>query len=35
MIPKLGSLYDYANQNITNEASAAGTMNVPMFTRAT
>ncbi len=29
--PNLGSVYDYANQNITNEASAAGTMNVPMY----
>lgn len=28
--PDLGSVYDYANQNITNEASAAGTMNVPV-----
>jgi hypothetical protein len=28
--PDPGSVYDYANQNITNEASAAGTMNVPM-----
>ena len=28
--PDLGSVYDYANQNITNDAFAAGTMNVPM-----
>jgi|ERR1700722_7466177 hypothetical protein len=28
--PNVGSVYDYANQNITSEASAAGTMNVPM-----
>ncbi len=28
--PDLGSVYDYANQNITTEASAAGTMNVPV-----
>jgi hypothetical protein len=29
--PDLGSVYDYANQNITSEASAAGTMNVPAY----
>jgi hypothetical protein len=28
--PNLGSVYDYANQNITNEASAMGTMSVPL-----
>lgn len=28
--PDLGSVYDYANQNVTTEASAAGTMNVPL-----
>jgi hypothetical protein len=28
--PNVGSVYDYANQNITNDASAAGTTNVPM-----
>ncbi len=28
--PDVGSVYDYANQNITNEASAMGTMNVPL-----
>ncbi len=28
--PDLGSVYDYANQNITSEASATGTMNVPL-----
>lgn len=28
--PNVGSVYDYANQNITSEASAAGTMNVPV-----
>ena len=28
--PDLGSVYDYANQNITNEASVTGTMNVPV-----
>jgi hypothetical protein len=28
--PDPGSVYDYANQNITNEASAAGTTNVPI-----
>ena len=28
--PNLGSVYDYANQNITNEASALGTMSVPL-----
>jgi hypothetical protein len=28
--PNVGSVYDYANQNITNEASAMGTMSVPL-----
>jgi hypothetical protein len=28
--PDVGSVYDYANQNITNEASAMGTMSVPL-----
>jgi hypothetical protein len=28
--PNVGSVYDYANQNITNEASALGTMSVPL-----
>jgi len=28
--PDLGSVYDYANQNIVNDASAAGTMNLPV-----
>jgi len=28
--PDIGSVYDYANQNITNEASAMGTMSVPL-----
>jgi hypothetical protein len=28
--PDVGSVYDYANQNITNEASAMGTTSVPL-----
>jgi hypothetical protein len=28
--PNVGSVYDYANQNITKEASAMGTMSVPL-----